>query len=261
VKCGCNAAFLVHAHEHDDDSATVVAADNPAPGKAPVSRSAVIERRLLRPALRGEGITVRSAVGRTAHTVNELRILWTHGADGLPLRVLPPATARWLAHWRPRLESRRDARARQPWWTLFRTEAARADTPRVVWADIGKRLRTRVLDAGDPTVPLNSCYVVRTTSLDDAYALDALLNSTIAAAWLDVLAEPARGGFRRFLGWTVAALPVPHDWLRARTLLAPIGQRLARHEIVATMELDQAVADAYDVPLRLLTPLLDWYTP
>ena len=261
VKCGCNAAFLVHAQEHDDDSATVVASDNPAPGKASVSRSAVIERRLLRPVLRGEGITLRSAVGSTAHTVDELRILWTHGTDGLPLRILPPATTRWLAHWRPRLESRRDARARMPWWTLFRTEAARADTPRVVWADIGKRLRTRVLDAGDPTVPLNSCYVVRTSSLDDAYALDAVLNSTIAAAWLDVLAEPARGGFRRFLGWTVAALPVPHDWLRARTLLAPIGQRLARHEIVATMELDQAVADAYDVPLRHLTPLLAWYTP
>jgi hypothetical protein len=30
---------------------------------------------------------------------------------------------------------------------------------------------------------------------------------------------------------------------------------------VATMELDQAVADAYDVPLRQLTPLLAWYTP
>ena len=261
VKCGCNAAFLVHAQEHDDDSATVVAADHPALGNAPVSRSAVIERRLLRPALRGEGITTRSLVGGATHTAKELRILWTHGTDGLPLRVLPPATTRWLAHWRPRLERRRDARARMPWWTLFRTEAARADTPRVVWADIGKRLRTRVLDTGDPTVPLNSCYVVRTTSLDDAYALDALLNSTIAAAWLDVLAEPARGGFRRFLGWTVAALPVPRDWLRARTLLAPIGQRLARHELVATTELEHAVADAYDVPLRQLTPLLEWYTP
>ncbi|WP_411279132.1 Eco57I restriction-modification methylase domain-containing protein [Gemmatimonas sp.] len=261
VKCGCNAAFLVHAQEHDDDSATVVASDNPAPGTAPVPRSAIIERRLLRPALRGEGIIARSPIAGPTKAGEELRILWTHGPDGLPLRTLPPATTRWLAHWRPRLESRCDARARMPWWTLFRTEAARADTPRVVWADIGKRLRTRVLDAGDPTVPLNSCYVVRTASLDDAYALDALLNSTIAAAWLDVLAEPARGGFRRFLGWTVAALPVPHDWLRARTLLAPVGQRLAKHEHVPINEHDLAVADAYDVPLRQLTPLLDWYTP
>jgi hypothetical protein len=59
----------------------------------------------------------------------------------------------------------------------------------------------------------------------------------------------------------VAALPVPRDWLRARTLLAPIGQRLARHELVTTTELEHAVADAYDVPLRQLTPLLEWYTP
>ena len=261
VKCGCNAAFLVHAREHDDDSATVVASDNPAPGSASVLRSAVIERRLLRPALRGEGIAVPSSATGPEHAGNELRILWTHGPDGLPLRTLPPAATRWLAHWRPRLEGRRDARPRMPWWTLFRTEAARADTPRVVWADIGKRLRTRVLDAGDPTVPLNSCYVVRTPSIDDAYALDALLNSTIAAAWLDVLAEPARGGFRRFLGWTVASLPIPHNWLRARTLLAPIGQRLARRELVPIGEHDEAVAHAYDVPLRQLTPLLDWYTP
>ena len=256
VKCGCNAAFLVRAREHDDDSATVVASDYPAHGMATAPRSAVIERRLLRPALRGEGMTARAPGAG-----DELRILWTHGVDGRPLHSLPPATTRWLAHWRPQLESRRDARARMPWWTLFRTEAARADTPRVVWADIGKRLRTRVLDAGDPTVPLNSCYVVRTASIDDAYALDALLSSTIAAAWLDVLAEPARGGFRRFLGWTVAALPVPHDWLRARTLLAPIGQCLARHESVPVHAHDQAVADAYDVSLRHLTPLLDWYTP
>ncbi len=263
VKCGCNAAFLVHAQEHDDDSATVVASDNAAPGTASAPRSAIIERRLLRPALRGEGITARSPIAGSATRTarDELRILWTHGVDGLPLRTLPPATTRWLAHWRPRLESRRDARPRMPWWTLFRTEAARADTPRVVWADIGKRLRTRVLDAGDPTVPLNSCYVLRTASIDDAYALDALLNSTITAAWLDVLAEPARGGFRRFLGWTVASLPVPHDWLRARTLLAPIGRRLAKHEHVPITEHDLAVADAYDVPLRHLTPLLEWYTP
>ncbi len=260
VKCGCNAAFLVHAHEHDDDSATVHALEPTHPNTQ--ARTATIERVLLRPALRGEGIFARSnASADSPSDPDELRIVWTHDHDGAPLRTLPPATTRWLAHWRPRLERRRDARARQPWWTLFRTDAARADTPRVVWADIGKRLRTRVLEAGDPTVPLNSCYVVRTASIDDAYALDALLNSTIAAAWLDVLAEPARGGFRRFLGWTVASLPVPHDWLRARTILAPVGRRLAARSAPTPDEIDRAVADAYEVSARHLLPLLDWYQP
>lgn len=260
VKCGCNAAFLVHAQEHDDDAATVYALTAASADTPP--RTARIERALLRPALRGEGIGARlSARVKAAHAAHELRIVWTHDTNGAPLRSLPPATTRWLAQWRPHLERRRDARARQPWWTLFRTDAARADTPRVVWADIGKRLRTCVLDAGDPTVPLNSCYVMRTTTLDDAHALNVLLTSTIAAAWLDVLAEPARGGFRRFLGWTVASLPIPHDWLRARSILAPIGRRIALGHTPHDDEIDRAVADAYDVSARQLLPLLDWYQP
>ena len=164
----------MQAVEHDDDTASVVAN----------GRRATIERRMLRPALRGDG--VHGQESRGAHTGDgDLRILWTHGADGAPLRALPQAASRWLAHWRPQLERRRDARARLPWWSLFRTDAARHEAPRVVWADIGRTLRPRVLAAGDPTVPLNSCYVLRTASLDDALALDALLASPIAAAWFE----------------------------------------------------------------------------
>ena len=249
VKCGLNAAFLVHALEHDDDTATVMAD----------GRRAVIERHLLRPALRGEGV-YPSAEAPDAHDA-ALRIVWTHGPDGAPLRALPPAAARWLAHWRRLLEARRDARARQPWWTLFRTEAARHESPRVVWADIGKRLRPRVLAPGDPTVPLNSCYVLRTSSLEDAWALEVLLGSTLAAVWFQTLAEPARGGFRRFLGWTVATLPIPSNWPSARIALAQLGQRRAGGEAVANEEADVVVTDAYDIPARHLDPLYRWFNP
>jgi SAM-dependent methyltransferase len=249
VKCGCNAAFL-------------------ASGRLVVPRQGVIERTLLRPALRGEAIgrasrRTASSTGTSAAAHEALRIVWTHDPFGAPLKSLPPATTRWLAHWRPRLSARKDARHRQPWWTLFRTEAANHDLARVVWADIGRQLRTEVLRPGDPTVPLNSCYVVRTPSLDDAFALSALLQSTIAGAWLDCLAEPARGGFRRYLGWTVAAFPVPVDWRRAAALLAPYGRAFASGAFEtngdALAELDETVAHAYAVPISELFPLLDWY--
>ncbi|MFN9204475.1 MAG: Eco57I restriction-modification methylase domain-containing protein [Gemmatimonas sp.] len=254
VKCGCNAAVLVQAVEHHDDSATVTSLD-------PTPRQGVIERTLLRPALRGEAIVRPGRHRATTDTLAppDTRIVWTHGPDGAPLRTLPPATTRWLAQWRPRLQARRDARSRQPWWTLHRTEAARFDGPRLVWADIGKRLRVQLLHTGDPTVPLNSCYVVRPPTLDEAYALLALLTSTIVAAWLDPLAEPARGGFRRFLGWTVAALPIPGDWHAAIHRLAPLGTQLARGELVPDDTLDATVARAYGLPLSTLQPLLDWY--
>ena len=267
VKCGCNAAFLVHAEEHHDDGATVTALSGP-------PRQAVIERIVLRPALRGDAIGSRYGTDTTDALRDtcgrDLRVLWTHGPDGLPLRVLPPATTRWLAQWRPRLQTRRDARHAQPWWTLFRTEAARTDRPRLVWADIARHMRCTVLPAGDPTVPLNSCYVMRLPTLDDAHALHALLSSNIANAWLGVLAEPARGGFRRFLGWTVSALPIPPDWPRAVRLLRPFGEALATgydrgHGRVSQIDhgttiaaLDAAVLQAYQLPPLLISPLLEW---
>lgn len=243
VKCGCNEAFLVAAREHDDHLATIIAGE----------RTGTIERGLLRPALMGQ------AVGRADGTEqDDLRIVWTHGRDGRPLSALPPRAARWMQRWRPRLEHRRDARHRLPWWTLFRTDAARPDTPRLVWADFGRTLRTRVLDIGDPTVPLNTCYVLRTPALEDAYALDALLSSPIASAWLDTIAEPARGGWRRFLGWTVAALPVPADWLRARVLLAPLGRRRAFGDPPSPEEHLAVTASAYGLDARALASLIAW---
>jgi hypothetical protein len=249
VKCGCNAAFLVHAVEQDDDSAIVSAA----------GRTGTIERCMLRPVLRGEEILVAGNDQQVRQGAShDGRIVWTHGPDGAPLRVLPPRAARWMSHWRRRLEARRDARARQRWWTLFRTDAARHDAPRLVWADIGRTLRSQVLLAGDPTVPLNSCYVLRTPSEVDAWALHGLLVSPVAGAWLDTIAEPARGGFRRFLGWTVAALPVPADWPRARNSLAEIGRGMARGT-AAPDDILPVVARAYGVALRDLQPLLDWH--
>ena len=252
IKCGCNAAFLVRAVEHDDGSATVTAG----------GRTGTIEREMLRPVLRGEDILAVSeagAAGTPEYAPREGRIVWTHGNDGAALRVLPPGAARWLAHWRKRLEARGDARGRQRWWTLFRTDAARYDCPRVVWADIGRTLRSEVLAAGDPTVPLNSCYVLRTPSEVDAWALHTLLTSPVAGAWLDTLAEPARGGFRRFLGWTVAALPVPHDWNRARNCLAEVGRARARGLSIAADDVCSIVARGYGIPRSDLQPLLDWH--
>jgi len=262
VKCGCNAAFLVHAVEHHDEGATVTSLAASAPTQG------VIERALLRPALRGEAL-VGPVAARTPsmnalrHSElpeeHDVRIIWTHDAFGKPLTALPPATARWLGAWRPRLRARRDARQSQPWWTLFRTDAARADLPRLVWADIGRQLRLRLLPPHDPTVPLNTCYVLRLNTIDDAYAALALLSSGIAAAWLDVLAEPARGGFRRYLGWTVGALPVPQHWHRVVPDLATLGKRLHAGEQLPAPLLSSAVARAYGLSLTVVSPLLAWH--
>jgi hypothetical protein len=123
---------------------------------------------------------------------------------------------------------------------------------------MGKTPRAAVLPAGDPAVPLNSCYVVACDREEDAHALAAVLNSMVAIAWLNALSEPARGGYHRYLGWTVALLPMPRDWERARTLLSPLGMRAAAGLDLPADELTRAVARAYRIRPAELEPLLAW---
>jgi hypothetical protein len=211
----------------------------------------MIESCLLRPLVRGE------TLGPWRLLPNDERIIWTHGADGAPLGVLPPNASRWLARSRHALERRSDSRSDR-WWSLFRVESARNVTARVVWCDFGRTPRAAVIDAGDPTVPLNTCYAISCHRPDDALAFCAILNSNVAAAWLAVLAEPARGGYHRYLGWTVARLPIPIDWPRARQLLAPIGERARAGAPPTSTALIDAVLVAYALPRRSMTDLLEW---
>ncbi|MEP7064909.1 MAG: DNA methyltransferase [Gemmatimonadota bacterium] len=247
VKCGCNEAFIVeHAFtprvEGEPDVIVVRAAE----------RSAPIERSMLRPLLRGEGTIPWRGVPSTES------IIWTHDQSGGPMAALPPHAAKWLARWRRRLAVRSDARAGRAWWTLFRTPAASATRARVVWADIGREPRALLLPAGDATVPLNSCYVVACDDHNDALALTALLNSQLAAAWLHVLAEPARGGYHRYLGWTVALLPLPRDWRCAREILAPLAQRALDGDVPTACELLDAASRAYRLRAVDVAPLIAW---
>ena len=107
-------------------------------------------------------------------------------------------------------------------------------------------------------MPLNSCYAVRAPTPDDALALAAVLNSPVAAAWLAAIAEPARGGYLRFLGWTMARLPLPGDWPRAVKLLAPIAQAAIDGSPPDPATLADAVTRAYRVRPVDIAPLLTW---
>jgi len=217
-------------------------------------RRAVVEESLLRPVVRGEDIQPWRIAAPNEY------IVWTHGPAGLPLDRLPPNAGRWFGPWRRPLSRRADARGAR-WWSLFRVDAARTDRPRVIWADLGRTPRATILPAGDPSVPLNSCYVALCRDERDALTVAAVLNSPLAEAWLGALAEPARGGYRRFLGWTMALLPVPADWERARTTLAPIAeQALAGCEPreVRDALLEKTLA-AYGLRHADVAPLLAWF--
>lgn len=227
VKTGCNEAFIVR-------------------GDAP------IESEMLRPLVRGDQME------RWRISPGDSHIIWTHGVDGSARKVLPPLTKRWLSHWRRDLESRTDARGTSSWWTLFRTESAEYSQPRIVWSDIGRFPRAAVIPAGDNSVPINSCYVIRCRSDTDAQAITALINSAIIGAWLSAIAEPARGGYRRYMGWTMSMMPVPQDWDRASKILAPLGARGSVEGGVDESDLHAAVLAAFGLEDQDVNPLLEW---
>jgi len=242
VKSGCNEAFVVlAAGERSSTTALIRSAD----------RAGEVETALLRPAIKGEHVLPWRCSGAAT------RVIWTHDHEGRPLRALPPRAKSWLGHYRARLETRADARATDRWWSLFRTEAARSGSPRVIWADVGKRPRAAVLAPDNNAVPLNSCYAVRCTDEHEALALAAILNSDIAAAWLNLIAEPARGGYHRYLGWTLALLPLPRDWTAARATLPAVARAVMDGEADSADLLD-AVLTAYCVQRAAVEPLLAW---
>jgi hypothetical protein len=179
-----------------------------------------IEPELLRWAVRGRDV-------RPFRVDARVRLLWTHGLDGRPLKELPPRAVEYLTPQLATLRARADYHGERA-WTLFRTRAATA-THRVVWADLGRLLAAAALTgAGDADrVPLNSCYVAATPTAVEAERLTAWLNSTWIRAAALLSAVPAAGGFRRFSAATVGGLPLPASVLSDSDLsgLARAGRR------------------------------------
>ena len=228
IKTGCNDAFLI--------------TDSDVPHAL---------RPWTRPVLRGDHVRAwNAAASGTA-------IVIPCDTDGRTLARLTPPLARHFAPHERALTARTDLRPREPWWSIFRTDLLASAGWRVVWADIGKTLRAMVLPPHCEFVPLNTCYGVRLHDPVDAHALAALLNAPTTTAWLSLVAEPARGGYHRFLGWTVLALPLP-NWQRAREILAPIAARARRGDSINIELLHNATLETYQIAHSQVAPLLAW---
>jgi len=181
-----------------------------------------------RPAIRGRDIAAwRCKPGRY--------LLWTHGADGAPFDRLPRELTERLSGHEDRLRRRADYRGGPP-WQLFRTGLAFA-THRVIWPDLGRRLSAAV--PAPDGVPLNTVYGIATRDAAEAAALAALFNSCWLTALARLVADPARGGFRRFNARVVRGLPVPAAGSAVWAELARRGQRCE--------SADDLIADAFEL--------------
>jgi hypothetical protein len=202
-----------------------------------------IEPALIRDAFRGRDI-------RPFRIIRTVRLLWPCTAEGNPLAQLPPGAQAHIRAHAHRLSARADQNS-GPLWSLFRTSAA-SGGGRVVWADLSRSLTCVALASDDRRIPLNTCYVLK-TSAAEAPALAAWLNSSWMRGLARLQADPASNGFARFNARTVGSLPLP-DSVRSDAALAAFARNAATGSW-SQDELDELTASHLDLPSAALRTL------
>ncbi|HEX2060910.1 MAG TPA: hypothetical protein VHK90_09215, partial [Thermoanaerobaculia bacterium] len=136
----------------------------------------------------------------------------------------------------------------------FRLSFVRAEHVgiKVAWKDLSRGVAAAVLpdavyisEVAFPLVPNQTLYAIDAVSVAEAYAIAAVLNSTIAGALLVAVAERAKDAHYRYFGRTVAALPWPDVQAEEETLVR-LSRRAHRGRDVQS-EIDAAVARLYGV--------------
>lgn len=126
---------------------------------------------------------------------------------------------------------------------------------KVAWKDVSRGMSAAVLpdvvhvDGHQvPLIPNQTLYSIDAVSLDEAYVIAAILNSTIADAFFLATAERAKDDHYRYFGRTVGRLPMPRI-----TTEHPAWERLVRISRAAhrsgrsSEELDAVVAELYGI--------------
>ena len=105
-----------------------------------------------------------------------------------------------------------------------------------------------MIERSIPLIPNQTLYFIDAVSLDEAYAISAVLNSTIADALILAVAERAKDAHFRYFGRTIARVPLPS---LDDPELVRLARRAHRNRGVGA-ELDQIVAKLYGVEEREL---------
>jgi len=130
---------------------------------------------------------------------------------------------------------------------------------KVAWKDVSRGMAAVVLpDVVEGTIPLipnQTLYFLDAVSLDEAFAISAVLNSIIADALLLAVAERAKDAHFRYFGRTVARMPLPP--LVANSELIRLSRRAHQRRDVRE-ELDRVVAALYGVSERELQMLREF---
>lgn len=134
---------------------------------------------------------------------------------------------------------------------------------KVAWKDVSRGIAAAVLPDvvtidghAFPLIPNQTLYSIDATSLDEAYVIAAILNSTVFEAQVLSIAERAKDAHFRYFGRTIARIAFPR--IETGSTVWEVLVRLSRrahHGAEASEEIDRVVAALYGVTARELAKL------
>lgn len=216
VKTGLNKVFIVKRVEPvpEEPQEVVVYAEGyydqrTSPAERDTYR-ARIEKRLLRPLIRGQNIRAWQ------YEVKDY-LIWTHDDEtGKVLPDLPPKAKAYFQQHERALKARSDWRQGMPIWQVFRVNRQKLNA-KVVWQELSNRLDAvpvpehHPFEEDDPRllIPLQTVYLIPVPEGSHPASLAILLSSGVANAFFASFAERARGAYFRHISSVVGLLPVP----------------------------------------------------
>ena len=235
VKTALNKVFLVKQikpTESEDEVQIFAEGYYTAPERRRQDYVARIEKRLLRPLIRGQDIDT------WRYRVQDY-IIWTHDdATGQVLKDLPPKAKAYFQRHEKALKARSDYRDKMPIWQIFRVGPQKLKD-KVTWQELSHRLEAshapqnvheKALGLQALVIPLQTAYLLATDDPITGLILAGWLNSTPIRAFTASFAERARGAYFRHIGWVMGLLPLPEDLqaLLGDAKAAPVPKALKR---------------------------------
>ncbi len=217
-------------------------------GRRCSSYRALIEESVLRPVVTGSGLRAWSFQAERA-------VIWAHDATARAL-PLPARTTRYLQRHAERLKQRTGWRAGQPLGSVFRV-APHTMLSKVAWRDLAPTLEAVALPARitrwgrtRELIPLNTVYYISASTERQALLLCAYFNSTPVRTFARAIAERAKDAHFRFFAWTIAQVPLPHDWEcgSASDRLCTLARVIADQSAIGSTQqeqLDDLICRAY----------------
>jgi len=193
-------------------------------------------------------------------------IIWTHDENGKDRSTLPPYATQYFERQEIKniLLNRSDYFPEQPHWIIFRVSKDKLKD-KIAWQKIAKVIESTFLPAvhndflGSKMLIADSAlYFIVPENPKFGYIITALLNSTLANAYVAPYVNRTGGAYCQYFAWILALLHIPKNIAEASEL-AEISQEIHEGDSIDIQRIDEIVGKYYDLSQLEMQIMIDYF--